>query len=178
MKSHDKEVTVGLYRHFKGSYYYLERFCKEGKDIYCLYFNVCKPLDGTFVREISTWFDTTVKNRKGNDVEIVSLIENITGQTHRFEKVWDLNFQIESVETRRLIAELDTRKDSPFRDLDIEGLQSAVADRTYVCANIVMDEMRNLVAFNDLDSAREYRDKHNRLDKPVKIFKRVFIEEE
>lgn len=177
-KSFDKEVEIGLYRHFKGGYYFLSKFMKYDGEDYCCYFNVCKPFLGEFLLKVSDWYNPKYKNERDIEKSVKESLLNRTGQSTLFAKVDDLSFELGSVETSLLVYELDKRKDSPFKDLDIDRLNSFVVDRTYVCANVVCDELRNIVAFNTLDEAKEYRNKHDMINKPVKVFKRVYIEEE
>lgn len=179
IESNGIEVTVGLYRHFKGAYYFLSSIARDENDrAICVYYNVTCPENGEYVRELCNWFDEYTLTKDGDKLYIVDRIDNFTGQKRRFEKVNNLNFQLGDVETSLLVAELDRRKDSPFRELDINKLNGQVVDRCFVCANIVGDEMRNLVAFETKEEAEEYKEKHTMINRPIKIFKRIFIEED
>lgn len=179
IESNGIEVTVGLYRHFKGAYYFLSSIARNSdNEAVCVYYNVTCPENGEYCRNLSEWFDTYTFNLKGEKVLIKDRIDNFTGQSRRFEKVNNLSFQLGDVETSLLVSELDHRKDSPFRELDIEKLNGQVVDRCFVCANIVGEEMRNLVAFETKEEAEEYRNKHTLIDRPIKMFKRIFIEED
>lgn len=122
-------VPLGLYRHFKGKYFYVDQFLRndEGCHFYS-YFDVCNPNAGKFVRSSNDFL--SVIDDKG--VLIADREDNVTGQIHRFERVRDLNFQLGSISTEQLISELRRRKDSPIHELDIEGLRSDITAIDYV----------------------------------------------
>ena len=126
-------VTVGLYRHFKGAYYYvtgLSHDALDDKTVMVNYFNVCHPEYGACVRPLYS-FTATVEE----DGRIIQeRLDNVTGQIARFERVKDLNFQLGSVSTEQLLTELRSRTDSPIHELDIEGLKSDIFVTDYVVA--------------------------------------------
>ena len=47
-------VSIGLYRHFKGEYYYVQQLVKDcgTNEVFVIYFNVCHPEYGTFSRPL------------------------------------------------------------------------------------------------------------------------------
>lgn len=185
-----KIPAIGLYRHFKGDYFYVNNITKASEDysVRVTYFNVCKPEMGMFSRPLPEFFSTTDKLEKDDSgvwfecgVEIKERKDNVTGQIHRFEKVKDLNFQLGSITTEQLIDELRRRKDSPIHELDIEGLRSNIYSVDYVVGKkfaATEDTPAGIdtinVFFNESDAQKYYQDQVAKSRKGV--FKRVFIE--
>ena len=182
------KVTVGLYRHFKGQYYYVTGLSKSAEDevtIMVNYFNVCHPEYGSFVRPLDDFIATSDVGVDMNldyyEDKICDRKDNVTGQFARFERVKDLNFQLGSVSTEQLINELRTRTDSPIHELDIEGLQSNVFAKDY-CVGEAYNETEDtprgvytLATFETQKKAENYLDTHSH-KKNTKVFKRTFIE--
>lgn len=185
-------LPLGLYRHFKGEYFYVTGVAKSSEDysVRVNYFNVCKPQLGYFSRPIIEFVGSNSeyeKDDKGDyfavGVEIKNREDNVTGQVHRFERILDLNFQLGSVSTEQLIDELRTRTDSPIHELDIEGLRSSVFATDYVVGKKFLANYENgtpqgidtiNVFFNEKE-AQEYFS--NQVAKARKgVFKRTFIE--
>lgn len=178
------KVKPGLYRHFKGSYFFVQNIvkdCTSGEPM-CYYFNVLHPEYGFFVRPVYEWFDT-VTGTPESSIPICERPDNTTGQTYRFEKVDSIDFQISNVSTEQLVRELLSREDSPIRDLDIKGLESAsVFCRDYIVGiprtftptneNYIM----NWTAFPTKKEAEECIRK-NRTNS-YKVFKRVLLIED
>lgn len=174
---------LGLYRHFKGGYYYVTSVVKscgdtiDYKGLLVNYFNICKPLDGNFVRPLSEFISD--KDKEG--VLIAEREDNVTGQIKRFEQVKDLNWQISSVSTEQLINELQKRNDSPIHELDIEGLQSKIFSTDYIVGiphegeEDIPRGVDTLAIFNDSYDAHNYLTNHYKGSRQ-KIFKRTFIE--
>ena len=174
------KVSLGLYRHFKGSYYFVQNVVKNAvtDEWECLYFNVCHPEFGVFTRPVSQWFDTDTDKGK-----ICERWDNQTGQQRRFEKVDSINFQVSSISTEQLLRELTSREDSPIRDLDIPGAESKAFSRDYVCGVPMYDEvhgnyLNSWNSFEDKDEAVKYLKKHSMPGKPTSLFKRVLLKEE
>lgn len=170
-------VKPGLYRHFKGQYYFVQNVAKDAvRDLWmCYYFNVCHPEYGVFVRPVEEWYSTDTD--KGS---ISDRPDNITGQTCRFERVEDLNFQVSSISTSQLLRELSIRQDSPIRDLDIEGAEALVFSRDYVVGRPVSDEQNgNYLSFWNAFSTKEEAVKHM-FKNPIgnSLFKRVLLKED
>lgn len=179
-------VSVGLYRHFKGAYYYVTGISKNAIDdtIMVNYFNVCHPEYGSFVRPLEDFI--TDHDTKGNGTVTVYIRDrkdNVTGQHHRMERVKDLNFQLGSVSTEALIYELGHRKDSPLQRLDIKGLNASVFSTDYVVGNCYEQTedtprgVETIAVFETPEKAKEYLDTHQHLPN-TKVFKRTFIEVE
>ena len=172
-------ITMGLYRHFKGAYYYVTSFSKNAHtdEIMVNYFNVCHPEYGNCVRTLTDFIRT-----KEEDGRIIKdRPDNITGQSVRFERVEDLNFQLGSVSTEQLIEELRKREDSPLQDLDIEGLNSYVFCTDYIIGDKYDDTkeypkgVSTIASFTTEEEAKNYFETHRRLTN-IGVFKRVFIE--
>ena len=172
-------VPIGLYRHFKGEYFYvngLSRNAEDEKTVMVNYFNVCHPEYGSFVRPLKDFVATHDK-----EGAIVSKPNNVTGQIARFERVKDLNFQIGSISTEQLVAELRRRTDSPIHELDIEGLRSNVFCTDYVLGDKYFATedypcgISTIASFDNIEKARKYYYSHKHR-KATGIFKRTFIE--
>ena len=186
-----EQVRIGLYRHFKGQYYYvtsLSRSATDEKTVMVNYFNICHPEYGSYVRPVYDFLadnDMIDFDEEGDPFGVGKAIhdrlDNVTGQYRRFERVKDLNFQISSVSTEQLIDELCRRKDSPIHELDIEGLRSPVYCSDYVVGikYPAVEErpagIDTLNVFDNEEKAREFFSKQ-----PAKarksVFKRTFID--
>lgn len=182
-----RKVTVGLYRHFKGGYYYVTGLSKSATDektVMVNYFDVCHPEYGSFVRPLVDFIadhDTTEQFGDIMTIYIKDRIDNVTGQFLRFERVRDLNFQLGSVSTEQLIKELRSRKDSPIHELDIEALQSNIFSKDFVVGEACEETedtprgVYTIAVFDTPTQAKNHMDRHQ-FRKNTKIFKRVFIE--
>ena len=175
-----KPISIGLYRHFKGQYYYVSSLSKSAEDektIMVNYFNVCHPEYGNYVRPLDDFLAT--HDEKG--VAIVDRKDNTTGFVTRFDRVKDINFQIGSISTQQLINELRTRVDSPIHELDIEGLRSPVYSKDYVVGdkNFATKDypqgVSTIATFETEEQAKNYFSTH-RHRQSTSVFKRTFIE--
>ena len=173
-------VSVGLYRHFKGQYYYVTGLSKSATDektVMVNYFNVCHPEYGSFVRPLDDFTATHEEDGRA----IKDRPDNVTGQIMRLERVKDLNFQLGSVSTEQIIDELRRRTDSPIHELDIEGLQSKVFSKDYVVGEAyeqtdTTEKGVYTVSVHDTpEKAQEYLATHVH-KRNTKVFKRTFIE--
>ena len=174
------EVTVGLYRHFKGEYYYVTGLSKSATDektVMVNYFNVCHPEFGSFVRPLDDF--TATHEEDGRSIK--DRPDNVTGQIMRLERVKDLNFQLGSVSTEQIIDELRRRTDSPIHELDIEGLQSKIFSKDYCvgeACEATEDTPRGVYTvstFETPEQAYQYLSTHQH-KRNTKVFKRTFIE--
>lgn len=172
------KIPRGLYRHFKGAYYYVVSISTSYENVTMVtYDNVCKPELGHFTRPLDDFF-STVDDR---GVYIANRKDNITGQYERFTKVKDLDFQLGSISTEQLIEELKGREDSPLQDLDVKGLSDRVFCRDY-CMGVPHEEteesdkgVEELLSFNSEEVAKNYYIHHkNRVG--AKLYKKVYIE--
>ena len=173
-------VSVGLYRHFKGQYYYVTGLSKSATDektVMVNYFNVCHPEFGSFVRPLDDF--TATHEEDGRSIK--DRPDNVTGQIMRLERVKDLNFQLGSVSTEQIIDELRRRTDSPIHELDIEGLQSKIFSKDYCvgeACEATEDTPRGvytLSTFETPEQAYQYLSTHQH-KRNTKVFKRTFIE--
>lgn len=178
----DVKVTIGLYRHFKGGYYYVTGLSKNAideKTVMVNYFNVCHPEYGSCVRPLESF--TATHEEDGRAIKYRP--DNVTGQIMRLERVKDLNFQLGSVSTEQLISELRKRTDSPIHELDIEGLQSKIFSKDYIVGEAfeaTKDYPKGVyttTSFDTLEEAQSYFSSHKHR-KETRIFKRTFIEVE
>ena len=182
-----KNVTVGLYRHFKGEYYYvtgLSRSATDEETMVVNYFNVCHPEYGSFVRPLKDFiidYDTIEQFGDEMTLYIKNRFDNVTGQHTRFERVKDLNFQLGSVSTEHLIEELRKRTDSPIHELDLDGLQSSIFSKDFIVGEAceatekTSKGVYTLNVFDTSEQAYEYLSTHPH-KKNTKVFKRTFIE--
>ena len=173
-------VSVGLYRHFKGQYYYVTGLSKSATDektVMVNYFNVCHPEFGSFVRPLDDFTATHAEDGRA----IKDRPDNVTGQIMRLERVKDLNFQLGSVSTEQIIDELRRRTDSPIHELDIEGLQSKIFSKDYCvgeACEATEDTPRGVYTvstFETPEQAYQYLSTHQH-KRNTKVFKRTFIE--
>ena len=173
-------VSVGLYRHFKGQYYYVTGLSKSATDektVMVNYFNVCHPEFGSFVRALDDFIATHEEDGRA----IKDRPDNVTGQIMRLERVKDLNFQLGSVSTEQIIDELRRRTDSPIHELDIEGLQSKIFSKDYCvgeACEATEDTPRGVYTvstFETPEQAYQYLSTHQH-KRNTKVFKRTFIE--
>lgn len=173
-------VSVGLYRHFKGQYYYVTGLSKSATDektVMVNYFNVCHPEYGSFVRPLDDFIATHEEDGRA----IKDRPDNVTGQIMRLERVKDLNFQLGSVSTEQIIDELRRRTDSPIHELDIEGLQSKIFSKDYCvgeACEATEDTPRGVYTvstFETPEQAYQYLSTHQH-KRNTKVFKRTFIE--
>lgn len=166
-------VPFQIYRHFKGGLYLtiaiaLEESSGEPTVIYM-------SLNG----------DNKVWSRK--HIDFISLVpegrENPTGQRNRFELVTDITSVLAQCSTENLIKELKTRPDSPFNELDVEGLNDRVAMTEFVVGEIKLDnEIPYFVCGHSADTlieAKDYLERHfDKFSSRTKIYKSVLIEAE
>lgn len=172
------EVTIGLYRHSKGEYYFVQNVVKNAvtNENMCYYYNVMHPEYGLFVRPVSEWFDEFTDKGK-----IVDRADNYTGQKCRFEKVKSLDWNVKNISTEHLIRELSQREDSPLQELDIEGISERVFSTDYIVGtkyHATEDYPNGVVtiaSFNTEEQAKNYFSTH-KLRKQSGVFKRTFIE--
>lgn len=162
--------VVGLYRHFKGEYYFVLNVVRNEKDgvFYMQYLNVLHPEYGYFVRPFSEFSE-----------EVLDREDNVTGQLHRFERVVSLNDGIKNYSTTHLLNELAGRKDSPFQEADIEGLSDLVVCSDYCVGRFYEEDddhskgVETIVVLDTMEEAFEYmRRNHVR---GGEVFKRTFL---
>lgn len=174
-------ISVGLYRHFKGEYYFVKELVKDcGTDnVFIVYFNVCHPEYGTFVRPLEDFEARAEEDGR----YIVDRPDNKTGQQVRFKRIKDLNFQLGSISTQTLVEELRVRADSPLQDVAFYGLSDLVAYKDY-CIGTEYEAtdtepygIYTEVTFDDKDKALKYFHTHKHR-KDTHLFRRVFVREE
>ena len=174
------KVTIGLYRHFKGGYYYVTGLSKNAIDeetIMVNYFNVCHPEYGACTRPLDSFIATHEEDGRA----IKDRPDNVTGQIMRLERVKDLNFQLGSVSTEQIIGELRRRTDSPIHELDIDGLQSRIFSKDYVVGEACQvtdytpQGVYTIASFDTEEEAKNYLDTHKHRSN-TRVFKRTFIE--
>ena len=111
---HSEPIQLnGLYRHFKGSYYVVNKLATNEKDKvpYVIYTDITS--NQTYARPFED-FIADVSNRE----------DNITHQVHRFELAQELKGLLSLTPTEELVNELRTRPDNPY-----EGFQTLEEDK-------------------------------------------------
>lgn len=181
------KVTVkpGLYRHFKGQYFYVLnviRDCTTG-EFMCQYVNVCHPEEIPWVRLVEDFVsdhDTTEQFGDEMTLYIKDRKDNVTGQTYRFERVENIDFQVSSISTEQLMRELAKRKDSPIRDLDIEGAEALVFSRDYIVGKPILDSVNgnHLASWNAFSTKEEAVKNLKKNPIGVGLFKRIMLIED
>lgn len=164
---------MGLYRHFKGGYYFLMNVLRDENGDYPLlqYVDIFRPELGYFCRPVPQW-NEDVSDRK----------DNKTGQMYRFERVMSIDNGIENFTTMQLMKELAEREDSPLQDLDIEEVSARVFSRDYCIGekHKATEEYPQGVSvhevYEDKEEAFKYMNTHAKNSR-FGVFKRVFIEE-
>lgn len=83
-------VEIGLYRHFKGNYYFVYSvgFLVD-KELCVQYFRLLEPEKGSFIRPVSDFIATSCVY-KGKTISISERPDNVTGQSIRFERITKL----------------------------------------------------------------------------------------
>lgn len=181
------KVTVkpGLYRHFKGQYFYVLnviRDCTSG-EFMCQYVNVCRPEEIPWVRSVEDFVsdhDTTEQFGDEMTLYIKDRKDNVTGQTYRFERVENIDFQVSSISTEQLMRELAKRRDSPIRDLDIEGAEALVFSRDYIVGKPILDSVNgnHLASWNAFSTKEEAVKNLKKNPIGVGLFKRIMLIED
>ena len=184
----ENDFQLGLYRHFKGDYYFILSIVREcnGYEECVRYVNALYPTV-EFVRPLDNFLSTYDKEK---GCYIKDREDNVTGQIHRFERVTDLDNFIKDISTETLMNELRGRSDSPLQDLDIQGVSDKVFSRDY-CIGVANEEnvdhrtgptyprgVYTLNAFTTLEEAKKYRECGDCHNVAERLFKRVFIEVE
>jgi len=176
-------ISIGVYRHFKGEYYYVTHLVHSAvdeKSIEVVYFNVCHPEFGSYARPVEDFEAEKCTLAEGIEVLIKDRPDNVTGQIKRFERVKDLNYQIGSVSTEQLILELRKRKDSPIHELDIEGLMSDVFVNDWCVCECYEETLETpkgcytLFSAEDREKCEKWYDTHKH-KKNTHVMKRTFI---
>lgn len=173
-------ISLGLYRHFKGDYFYVKEFVKDctSDEVFASYFNILHPEFGTFIRSLSDF----MSDGSNEEVSIIDRLDNRTGQKYRFQKVVSLDNEVKNISTESLINELRKRKDSPLQKLDIEGLSDLVFCTDYIVGDKhyeTKDYPRGVstnASFTTEEEAKRYFETHKTLKDKTFVFKRTFIE--
>lgn len=173
-------ISIGLYRHFKGDYYYVKELVRDctSNEVFVSYFNIMHPEFGIFIRSL-TDFES---DGSDEEVSIIDRPNNRTGQKFRFQKIVSLDNEIRNMSTESLINELRKRKDSPFQKLDIEGISDLVFCTDYIVGDKHYETkdfpkgVSTIASFTTEDEAKKYFETHKVLKDKTHVFKRTFIE--
>lgn len=115
-------VPFQIYRHFKGNLYLVTSVALTSSELEPTVVYMSLNGDSQVWTRALSEFESLVPEGK----------ENPTGQKYRFEPVKDMRSILSQCTTQSLIEELKRRPDSPFNDLDVDGLNEKVADREYI----------------------------------------------
>ena len=163
----------GLYRHFKGNYYVVDKLAKQESDgePVVVYTSVTNGV--TYTRPFEDFF-ANVADRK----------DNTTHQTHRFELASELKGLLSLTPTDELVEELRTRPDNPYEgfktleeDEDVWSVQyllGHVVEHTATDTAEPYEEFLPItpMAFDSIESANKYRQTFYP-NKPCVIARRV-----
>ena len=167
-------VPFQIYRHFKGNLYLVTSVAITASDLEPTV--VYMSLNGdnqVWTRSLSE-FESPVPEGK----------DNPTGQKNRFELVKDMRTILCQCTTENLIEELKNRPDSPFNELDIEGMNSKVVDTEYVLGELLPNPVKEndlycLHIRKTLEEVKGFAERNpHRLNSRMKIYKNVLIEVE
>ena len=162
-----------IYRHFKGNLYLVTSVAITASELEPTVVYMSLNGDSQVWTRAMSEFESLVPEGK----------ENPTGQKYRFELVKDMRSILSQCTTQNLIEELKRRPDSPFNELDIEGLNNKVADREYILGEISTHPtgnnviLRSIYSDDSLEAVQSFAERHfDRLSSRVKIFKSVLVE--
>lgn len=168
-------IPYQIYRHFKGGLYLIlaVALSEEGYEPTVVYMS----LNG----------DSKVWSRSQADFTspVPEDRPNPTGQRSRFELVNDVKSVLSQCTTENLVKELRSRPDSPFNEIDIEGLNDRVAMTEYVLGETKSagEDMgvylETTMTADTLGEVKKFIANHpERCNKRMKIFKSVLVEVE
>lgn len=167
-----EQFRPGLYRHFKGAVYFADTLMKDQEGQYRVHY--CNALEPTiwYARPLAEW-DTDVTDRIGKD--------NMTEQTHRFERLTSFSPTARDVSTEQLVRELASREDSPLHGLDLDCLSSAITCVDYCVGtfNSAIEDCGAGVYCHAVFETKEqaYHSKTFQNTPGSRIYKRTFIEQ-
>lgn len=157
----DKVVVVNtLYRHFKGGYYLVEKVARNESDGSPVVIYTSVVTGQTFIRPYDEFF-TDITDRE----------DNTTHQVYRFEPASEIKGLLRLTPTSELVAELETRADSPYEGYKTVEEDENVWNVQYLIGRVV--EKANpdtgetyeefapltLATFDTPEAAKRYRDR-------------------
>lgn len=149
----------GLYRHFKGDYYIVNKLATQESDGSPIVVYTSVTTNKTFARPFEDFF-SDVTNSEGN----------VTHQVHRFEIAQELKGLLSLTSTEELVSELKTRPDNPyegFKTLDededvwsVQYLLGRVVEKKDSKTGDSYDEFLPVTpaSFDSFESAKKYRE--------------------
>ena len=157
-------IKNGLYRHFKGNYYIVEKLASMHDDPdnitpYVVYTSVKNG--HTCLRKLSDFF-ADVSQRE----------DNVTGQKQRFEVAVEVTGVLSLIDTQTILAEVEKRPDNPYEGcLKLED-DPNVWDVSYLVGRVVkkrsaetLEDYQEFIpftpnVFETYEDAARYRDRH------------------
>lgn len=160
-----------IYRHFKGNLYLIISVANSSSDLQPVV--VYMSLNGdnqVWTRDLSE-FESLAPEGK----------ENPTGQKYRFELVKDMRSILSQCTTQNLVEELKKRPDSPFNEIDMNGMNDKVVGRTYILGYVdpASDTLTPILHGDSKKELVAYAERHPEyINSRTKVFKSVLIEEQ
>lgn len=150
----------GLYRHFKGDYYIVNKLAMLESNIdEALVIYTSVSTNNTWARPYIEFFD-----------DVSGRSDNVTHQAHRFELATELKGLMKFTPTEELVRELESRPDNPYDSLVKLEDDSDVWSVQYLLGRIVVhpatqtkDSYEEFVpitpmAFDSIESVNKYRE--------------------
>lgn len=174
MENQNIVLVGGLYRHFKGDYYVVNKIAilESNKDeALVIYTSVSKG--NTWARPYKEFFDDVSKRE-----------DNTTHQVHRFEVATEIKGLLGLTPTHELVDELKTRPDNPYEgfktleeDEDVWSVQyllGRVVEHPATQTEEAYEEFVPITpqAFETIEAAKKYRETFY-VNRPCVIARRV-----
>ena len=163
----------GLYRHFKGDYYVVNKIATLENTDEALVIYTSVNTNNTWARPYSEFFDD-VSDRE----------DNVTHQIFRFELATELKVLMKLTPTDELVKELESRPDNPYDSILKLEDDSNVWAVQYLLGRVVIHPATQTeeayeeflpvtpMAFDSIDSVKKYRETFY-ANRPCVIARRV-----
>ena len=163
----------GLYRHFKGDYFIVDKLATQVPDGTPIVVYTSVTTNMTFIIPFEDFFS-----------DVSDMEDNITHQVHRFELAQELKGLLSLTSTEELVSELKNRPDNPYEgyktideDEDVWSVQFLLGRVVTHPATDTEDEYEEFVpvtpaAFDRFESAKKYRETFY-ANRPCVIARRV-----
>lgn len=168
----DYVVPGGLYRHFKGGYYIVDKVAEYESGGECVVYSSADT-HRAFVRPLSEFLED-VSDRK----------DNVTHQKQRFEPVKEVESIISLIPTQTLLDEISKRPDNPYEGIKKIEEDADIWDVSFIVGRVVeeinpethdaVEVLRPVtpISFGSFDEAVSYRNKYY-ANSPCVIARRI-----